>query len=243
VFDVTKSPLAYESIAERLKHQIISGEIRPDERLPIESQLATAFDVGRSTAREALRTLVSQGLVVTTRGTTGGTFVRHPADDALGRPIEIGIGYLVGAEAISVAELLEARALLEVPAAQLAAERGGEADVEAIIHALYETRASELSSTFESSKNFHVLILKASGNHLLEMMTRPVFSVLRSRFLRDEAPKAFWRKVAQEHADIAAAIEGGHRDAAGEAMQIHLSSLSATYSRIDRLRFSESKDE
>ena len=46
-------------------------------------------------------------------------------DDALGRPIEIGIGYLVGAEAISVAELLEARALLEVPAAQLAAERGG----------------------------------------------------------------------------------------------------------------------
>ncbi len=232
--------LAYEHVAASIRSQILAGAIRPGDRLPVEADLAAEYGVSRSTIREALRTLASQRLVVTLRGTAGGSFVGQPEHDAVYGPIETGIGFLAGADAISVQELLEARELLEVPAARLAAARRSPEDVETILDALHETRTSDLSSTYESSRNFHVLILQATGNLLLEMMTRPIFSVLRTRFLRDEAPKSFWRKVAMEHFVIAEAIEAGDPKAAGEEMLRHLVTLSDTYSQIDRLRRSES---
>jgi GntR family transcriptional regulator len=75
---VTGVPQAkYQQIADRLRDQIASGALAPDERLPSEPDLVRQFDASRNTVRLALALLTNQGLVVTRQGL--GTFVQAPA--------------------------------------------------------------------------------------------------------------------------------------------------------------------
>ncbi len=67
-----KNGPAYAVLAEHLRNRILSGELQPGARLPGEAELTAEFGVGRSTIREALRSLASQNLITTTRGVTGG---------------------------------------------------------------------------------------------------------------------------------------------------------------------------
>ncbi|MCA1713561.1 MAG: FCD domain-containing protein [Actinobacteria bacterium] len=69
---------------------------------------------------------------------------------------------------------------------------------------------------------------------MLEIVTRPVFTVLATRFHRDDAPAAFWRQVERDHVTVADAVAEGDARAAGEQMRAHLLRLRATYERIDR---------
>ena len=81
---------------------------------------------------------------------------------------------------------------------------------------------------------FHITILEASGNPLVSVVTRPVFSVLRTRFLRDRAPATFWRHVASDHAELLDLVEKGDADGAAEAMHAHLENLKPMYKQIER---------
>src|SRR5690242_14132312 len=53
----------YELVAERLLEEIGAGRLKPGDRLPTERELTQSYGVGRSSVREALRMLESQGLV------------------------------------------------------------------------------------------------------------------------------------------------------------------------------------
>lgn len=226
---------AYQQVAEKLRRQILSGELEPGQRLPIEGELAEQFGVSRSTIREALRSLASQRLVITTRGVTGGTFVTLPEASEVGDSLIESLEWLTMADQITVGELLEAREMLEVPASGLAATRRSQEDLAELEAALPDT-PRDLSPTFESSRNFHVLIVNASGNRLLETMTRPLFVVLQNRFLRDRAPESFWKRVDEEHRAIYEAIAAGDRLAAEYEMREHLHHLRRMYEQIDRHR-------
>ncbi|HUZ27427.1 MAG TPA: GntR family transcriptional regulator [Streptosporangiaceae bacterium] len=67
----------YQEIADRLRDQITSGILAPDDRLPSEPDLERQFSASRNTVRLALALLTNQGLVVTRQGL--GTFVLVPA--------------------------------------------------------------------------------------------------------------------------------------------------------------------
>jgi DNA-binding FadR family transcriptional regulator len=225
---------AYRQVADGIRHLILTGDLLPGERLPVESELAVRFGVGRSTVREAIRSLTSENLTVTIRGVTGGTFVNRPEPDQVSESLMTGLDFLTVTEELSVAELLEARELLEVPAARLAGARRTEEQLERILAHLPTSPGDESSRSFESRRGFHLRIVEAAGNRLLEVMTGPVFYVLQTRFLRNEAPKRFWRRVDEEHRRIAAAIATGDADLAAEEMAEHLQHLRTTYGKIDR---------
>ena len=110
---------AYRTISDSIRNDILARRLVPGDQLPIETDLAERFGVSRSTVREALRELASQNLVETTRGATGGTFVVVPSTDTLARSLTIGIEMLASSADLRVEEMLEARELLEVPAARL----------------------------------------------------------------------------------------------------------------------------
>jgi GntR family transcriptional regulator len=63
----------YQEIADRLRDQITSGALAPEDRLPSEPELVREYDASRNTVRLALALLTNQGLVVTRQGM--GTFV------------------------------------------------------------------------------------------------------------------------------------------------------------------------
>ena len=112
---------SYRRLADHLRTAILSGEFGPGERLPIEAELAAQFGVGRSTAREALRLLTSEGIVVTQRGATGGTFVGHPDPSIISERLESTLMLLSLTERVTVEHLVATREALEIPATRAAA--------------------------------------------------------------------------------------------------------------------------
>ena len=225
---------AYRQVADQLRGQILAGRLPPGERLPVESDLAALFGVSRSTVREALRSLASQNLITTSRGVGGGSSVAHPSPNHVSDYLEASLGLLAGAEEVTIDGLLEARALLEVPAAGLAAQRRSSRHLEVLAGALADLRSVELDDVIAQNRLFHTAVLEATGNQLLQVMTRPVFYVLTARLAHGAAPAAFWDRVAEEHRRVHAAVAAGDPEAAEREMSHHLEHLRTTYQRIDR---------
>lgn len=221
---------AYQQVADQLRELILDGSLAPGDRLPPEGEIGGDFGVSRSTVREALRVLASQGLVKTVRGTTGGTFVSQIEPDQISDILEAGIGLMSGTAALPLPAILEAREMLEVPAAALAAERREQRHLDAL-HAVMERgkRSRGRSMRVQEDGCFHEIVMEATGNALLSMVARPVFHVLRTRFLSPDEPDEFWARADDQHGQIAALLEAGDAEAAGAAMRDHLRHIRAAY--------------
>src|SRR4029077_18419179 len=76
--DHIRIPKAAEMVADTLRRRIITGEYTPDELLPSETALMENFNVARTTVRDAVRILESEGLLVVRRGANGGGRVQVP---------------------------------------------------------------------------------------------------------------------------------------------------------------------
>ncbi|HTW16766.1 MAG TPA: FCD domain-containing protein [Nocardioides sp.] len=228
----TRKVPAYAVIADRLRTRILSGELRPGERLPSEADLMAQFGFSRSTIREATRILASENLVVTTRGTTGGTFVAVPDMARLSTHLENSVALMTVAETVSVEQLMDVRLLTEVHAAGTAAQRRTPEQLAGMREAI---ELPEASATYEANQEFHMLILNAAGNPMLELVCAPVFRVLRGRFAHGRAPEDFWTSSQVDHRRIMAAIEQGDSMTAMSEMRRHLDRLSDAYEEMDLL--------
>lgn len=228
--------VAYEVVAGRLRRMILDGRRSADRRLPTEAELCEKFGVSRSTVREALRMLASQGLVTTSRGVGGGSRIAHLRHQDVGDMLKVSLTLLARSDGCSVAELLEAREFLEIPAARVAAARRGPEHLEALRASLRRpSERPDARRAFDLNRSFHGAILDATGNRLLNVMTEPLFTILQTRFLRDRATPRFWGAVRSQHAAILRAVEAGDGVAAGDAMASHLARLRTTYERIDAM--------
>lgn len=227
---VSRLQPAYQQVADQLRTLIIQGELVSGDRLPPEAELGASFGVSRSTVREALRSLASQGLIETTRGTTGGTFVTRIKPAAVTSYLETSIGLMSGTEELTLADLLQARDLLEVPAASLAATRHRPEHIEALRQAIAREKASRgRTGKFSEHRQFHGVLMAATGNGLLPMVTDPIFRVLQTRFLNPVEADGFWATVDREHEEIVDRIEAGDAEAAAAAMRRHLDSIRPAY--------------
>lgn len=225
---------AYRAIADSIRADILARRLVPGDRLPVETDLAERFGVSRSTIREALRDLTSQNLVETTRGATGGTFVVVPSTETLARSLSVGIEMLAGSADLNVAEMLEARELLEIPATRLAAVRATPAQIDSITDHIESRRREEAEGReLVANWNFHTLVVRAANNPLLELMSEPIFHVLQSRFARIRASSGFRQRVEADHRAIAAALIGHDADGAAAAMLEHLEYLRPSYKEFD----------
>ncbi|ASY66727.1 Transcriptional regulator, GntR family (plasmid) [Sinorhizobium sojae CCBAU 05684] len=68
-----------EAIADRIKDFIRTEKLIPGDRLPQEKMLIDEFKAAKSTVREAMKTLETQGLIYTRSGPGGGAFVAQPS--------------------------------------------------------------------------------------------------------------------------------------------------------------------
>src|SRR3989449_1381053 len=112
-----KSTRIYEEIVRQVKQLIAEGRLKSGDQLPPERDLAEKFVVSRTSVREARRALESLGFVEIRPGE--GTFIREVSVEALIEPLALVMASQRGA----IAELFEARRLLEPAIAALAAGR------------------------------------------------------------------------------------------------------------------------
>jgi len=226
---------AYEQVADQLRELIMAGELAPGERLPNEALLAREFGVSRATVREALRVLAAQNLLRTAKGAGGGSYVTLPTVDHISEFLRANINLLTDSQDVTLEELIEARELLEVPAARLAAKRRNEADLDRLRAAIPgEPLKLDTQEQFVYNKDFHSAVIECCGNTLLYIAAQPVFSALQTNLARSALGRRFHREINAHHRRIVAAVEAGDEDEAGGEMYRHLEFLVPFYEKAWR---------
>ena len=206
-----------DRVASELERRILSGEPEPGARLPTEVELCELFGVSRSVVRDALRTLVARGLVVV--GPGQGIVVTNPSDQAFGEALVL----LLARSGLTMREVTEARAAIEVHLGPLAADRGTEDDwtqmesrlagfADAVERGAWERAHSEHLA-------FHLALLHAIHLPALEILLTPMHEIILLSSVPPVDSPELWDVPA--HPPILEALRARDGDAARAALEQH----------------------
>ena len=209
----------------------------PGSKLPTEREMATMFQVGRATIREAVSRLNAIGIVEIRRGRNGGTYVRTSWTKASAQSVQ---RTLIPRWA-ELEQLLDLNALIEATVARAAAERRSDADVDAIRAALAGYAGADGPAEEQAADQvFHRAITKAAGNKHLATLNQELITRISLGF-----PFEPWRdpelggdgskRALDEHTALAEAIADQDAERAGRVAHQH-SNISAEIIRqtLDR---------
>jgi GntR family transcriptional repressor for pyruvate dehydrogenase complex len=220
----------YEIIADEILQQISSRRLAPGDPIPRERELTASFKVGRSSIREAMRMLESQGVI--TSG-AGGMFVVAEASSPLNSSLRL-LSALDGAAGIR--DLYELRLILDCESAALAAERHTHADVEAMDEAndvmeraLVEEGGPE--QFIDADLQFHLAIAGATGNRMIVHSMQAIRDVVREALMTVYLVPRSPENGLAEHRVIRSAIAARDPSRARQEMRAHLSRVESDVER------------
>ncbi len=213
-----------EVVAERLRVHMLTEGLKPGDRLGREEDLARGFGVSRPTLREALRLLSSLHLVRASKGPGGGIFVAATPEEGIGMSVSAAVTSMLEADSIDLDELLEARMLLEVPLAGLAAQRASDeelAALQALGHEL-DAVADDVERIGELDARLHQMVADIAANRLVGAFTGWIVDVLQPRVVKVIEPAVVEVVIADQHRMLIEAIARGDPHGAERAMREHL---------------------
>ena len=223
-------PIERSSVSDAIVDQIISlisrSLLKSGDRIPSERELCKRFGVGRTSVREALRSLTAMGIV---DGRVGdGTFV---ADNRQHLERTLRWGMLLDSN--DVENLIETRLMLESNTAFWAATRAREEDLEGIATHLLGMEDSVLDSQrfLECDLRFHLDIARATQNPILQRLVSTTRGYLQEWIkgsLKTPAGGGAERArlSVEEHRAILQALTAREAEGAREAMGTHILSSS-----------------
>jgi len=211
-------PSTRDRVVDHVRRLIESGALEAGDRLPGERDLALELRVSRPSVRSGLEALESMGVVVSRRG--AGTFIADGPPDLGAEPLSL----LASLHRFTPNEMFEARFVLEVGVAGLAAQHAGAEHLAAMAEETTEMFASlaDAEAFLRHDVRFHRAVAAGCGNRvlaaLMEMVAAQFYeqrkeTVERARDLRDSA---------EMHRRIYRAIRARDPDAARVAMTEHL---------------------
>ena len=156
-----KSSLS-EQVASRIKSSILDETYRVGERIPTEPALMELFGVSRSTVREAVRTLINEGILETQQGS--GTYVKQK--ESKNESLENRL------KRSAADQVYEVRQIIELEIAKLAARRRTEQDLRAMETHLLNRRIAgdngDRAGYVQHDVLFHTALAAATKNQVLE---------------------------------------------------------------------------
>ncbi|MCI8371857.1 MAG: FadR family transcriptional regulator [Lachnospiraceae bacterium] len=219
-FEKLDKKLLGEQIEDELMNYILQEPIEIGQRLPNEFELAEKFGVGRSTIREAVKGLVSKGILEVKRGS--GTYVmntRSMEDDPL------GLSRLQDKYKLAL-ELFEVRLMIEPDIAALAAEFAAKEELKQLLQLCDETEQMYINGKNHIQKDieFHTCIARCSKNRVVETLI-PIINTAVLTFA-NLTHRTLMKETIETHRAVVNAIL--NRDPVGArcAMVMHL-----TYNR------------
>ncbi|WP_256839786.1 FadR/GntR family transcriptional regulator [Ornithinimicrobium faecis] len=202
-----QSQRRYEAVVDGILEMVETDEIQPGQALPTERELATVFGVSRNVLRQAFGVLEERGLLRTVRGS--GRYLREAADGSGGTRASV--------EVASIADVLEARTLIEVEVARLACDRRTGEQAKAL------TAMARRLTSWEDNLEFHCAVAAATQNFVLERLVREQALLSGELHQRDHySDPEQLNHMRREHQEIAAAIAVRDADAATELTKLHL---------------------
>lgn len=227
MFKPVPSRLTSQQVVDQILEHIRSGQLAVGERLPSESELALRLKVGRSSVREAIRTLETLGVVEVRRGK--GTYVVMAPEEMEPLP-------WLSEHSADLLELLEVREAIETKAAELAAIRWRDPErIQRLIQTTEDfekaVRQGEYGMFDILDLTFHNLIAQLSENPYILQLFRFVNHVYSDRRASFAIPGRAERSVA-EHREIAAAIAARDPIQAVEAVRRHMASVKEAVRQV-----------
>lgn len=208
----------YEEVVQQIQGMILNGELKPRDRLPTESELATKFGVSRTVVREAVKALKEKELIQVVQGR--GTFVTSPSANTVTGSFSL----FLRMEHPSPQELLEARRLLEIEIAGLAAERAQPENLEKLGEYLVKMEQS-MGTPPEfvlPDRNFHRELAKAAHNVVLQTVIEPLLVFFGDTLEMVVHVPGSLQRAMEHHHCIYEKIKARDRAGAREAMSQHL---------------------
>jgi GntR family transcriptional regulator, transcriptional repressor for pyruvate dehydrogenase complex len=231
-------PDTSNAIAYAIRRAVVDRGLRPGDRIGTEQELAASYGVSRPTVREALRVLAGSHLIRATQGRGGGIFVASTPNESIGRNLSDSIAMMLSTESVSLPDLLQARLVLEVPLAGLAARHATADTVRALEAAIAAAEGAVAGDeTFSAADSrFHQTIAAAAGNDLLVAFTRWILDVLLPHLIAYIGPALRSEDIVAQHRAILGAIRRGQPAAAERAMRDHLAHLANVLAEVEAQR-------
>jgi GntR family transcriptional repressor for pyruvate dehydrogenase complex len=219
-----RRPLA-DDLAERILDDVLSGRYGVGTALPSESELAEESGLSRLTVREAVKTLRSKGVLRVVQGR--GTYVAPTVEWSVLDPTLLIARSAAQADSLLLPlKFIEARRLVEVGVAELAATRRGEKDISRLEETLDEMRtasiAKDVGTFVRADIAFHQVILDAADNAFVAAIFDPLAQILRLTRYQTSAHAAVRRHAIAHHGNILQAIAAADPTAARQAMHAHI---------------------
>lgn len=213
-----------EQIFQQIKEQIISGELKPGDKLPSEHELCQIYQVSRTSVRQALANLVSLNLIETRFGE--GSRVKEPNSGAVMTPL---LSHTFLSEK-SILELIEMRQVMEPNVARLACEKASEEDVSRLreIYQQMVEYQNDLQAFARLDCDFHNEIARISQNSYLLKIYEIIADVLLHAFA-DIVSKRGNRAGLKYHKQIVEAFAAQDAAQAWAVMEEHMADLRKDY--------------
>jgi GntR family transcriptional regulator, transcriptional repressor for pyruvate dehydrogenase complex len=209
----------YEDLVERLGEFVIRTNLDVGGRFPPERELASRLEVSRASLRQALAVLEAQGFIEVRHG--GGVFLRRSRGFG-------GMLHKLVERRARLPEVLEARELLEVRLAELAASRRTDSDLAAMRAALVEMKAEVDAAGLgvNGDTAFHHAVHRAGNNRVLEHVIDGLAEAIHETRMESLSEPDRPRQSLVAHRRILEAIEAQEAARAAAAMRAHLRQVS-----------------
>lgn len=220
-------------VVDAIAKTIVNGIWKPGDVIPTEKELAERFEVGRSTIREAVQSLVIMGVLEIRRGE--GTYVREPTASLLAGAFLWGL--FLGPR--TVRDFTAFRICVEVECAGQAARHRTQEQVDSLYNSLEQIKIHQgnKSLVMEHDNQLHVTIAEAAGNPVFTKVVETLQSVVGLWFpvtspSDDTSMRGTPEKTHNEHLAVIDAIRDQDEELARGMMRRHLSNAGQRLAQL-----------
>ena len=195
----------------------IEKRFLPGDKLPNENELSEALEISRTTLREAIRILATNGILEIQRGR--GTYVSKNLDIDSARTMEP-----LAAAKMSAKDLYEMRLIFEPEAAYLAAQRATELERKRIVSLGKQVEAKILAGADRTTveQAFHKSIAKATHNEFMTQLMPVIYKGIDQGVVLSVNNPQVVQSTLADHRLIMDFLESGNAEGARNAMRIHI---------------------
>ena len=163
MFDAArKNEKVTDLIIGQIRDAVLSGQLKPGDRLASEKELVSQFDVSKATLREALRALEVMGLVESRKGASGGVYITQVE---LQTTIHSMMNFL-HFQSLSISEITMIRFMLEPNIARLVVAKISEEDLETL-QSFINSEESDIRNNKKKDIGFHRYLARITNNSML----------------------------------------------------------------------------
>jgi GntR family transcriptional repressor for pyruvate dehydrogenase complex len=222
-FGTFKKSAISEDIIARLLTMIKEGQLQPGTKLPPERELAEAMQVSRPSLREALRALSIMNVIEIRQG--DGTYITSLEPELLVEHLD----FVFSLSDSTIIELFEARKIVEVGLAAMAAQRITDEEIATLEESLANSIENVQDHTLflKADVELHETIVEAARNLFLKRFMGSIYNLGHASRARTVEIPGVVEQVVEDHRAIVNALKVRDPERARQAMLQHLNNVEA----------------